>query len=199
MRETPSNQDSTPPDTNYVEIRDMLYCYFGGEQNRLVAFLLARDHDLSRDEAQDLVGELLLRLINRLVPLTPIRNLSAYIFRSLSNLLIDQKRQRKEFVPLEDMHDVESEAFSLLDLLPSNDTPDLEYEKKELRERLFEEIEALEPDQRAVIVANMLMGKTFEALSNEWNTPIGTLLARKHRAIRVLREKLCDFDPNSMQ
>lgn len=71
----------------------------------------------------------------------------------------------------------------------------LEIEQTELRARLFEAIESLKPDQRAVVVANMLMGRTFEELSSEWQTPIGTLLARKRRAIRVLREKLSDLDP----
>ena len=158
--------------------------------------MLSRDRDLDLATAQDLVGDLLLRLINRVVPVAQIRNLSAYIFRSLNNLLIDQKRQSKRSVPLESPILSDGESLSLLNLLTSEDSPPHEYEQTEVRKRLFEAIESLKPDQRAVVVANMLMGRTFEELSSEWQTPIGTLLARKHRAIKVLREKLSDLNPN---
>ena len=87
------------------------------------------------------------------------------------------------------------EELSLLDILTGDDSPVVNFEQTELRARLFEAIESLKPDQRAVVVANMLMGRTFEELSSEWQTPIGTLMARKHRAIRALREKLSDLDP----
>lgn len=191
-----SSQEANLTDSDQPNPRDLFYQFFGGENDRLVAFLLSRDHSLDREEAQDLVGELLLRLINRIVPLSPIRNLSSYIFRSLSNLLIEKKRQKRHVIALEAGIDTEDEQLSMMSMLESEDSPHLAYEKKELRQHLFKAIDALQPDQRAVVVGNMLMGKTFEELSNEWKTPVGTLLARKHRAIRVLREELKDFDPN---
>jgi len=191
-----TNNEDNPSGSNQLDPTEVLYRFFGGEHNRLVAFLLSRDRDLDLATAQDLVGDLLLRLINRVVPVAQIRNLSAYIFRSLNNLLIDQKRQSKRSVPLESPILSDGESLSLLNLLTSEDSPPHEYEQTEVRKRLFEAIESLKPDQRAVVVANMLMGRTFEELSSEWQTPIGTLLARKHRAIKVLREKLSDLNPN---
>jgi len=195
-RKMQTNSEDNPSGSHQLDPTEVLYRFFGGEHNRLVAFLLSRDRDLDLATAQDLVADLLLHLINRVVPLAPIRNLSAYIFRSLNNLLIDQKRQSKRSVPLESPIPSDGEELSLLDLLTSEDSPPLECEQTELRKRLFEAIESLKPDQRAVVVAHMLMGRTFEELSDEWQTPIGTLLERKHRAIKILREKLSDLNPN---
>lgn len=196
-RKMQSNNEANSSGSDQLDPTEVLYRFFGGEHNRLVAFLLSRDHNLDLATAQDLVADLLLRLVNRVVPLAPIRNLSAYIFRSLNNLQIDQKRRSKRSVPLESSVVSNGEELSLLDILTGEDSTVLEIEQTELRARLFEAIESLKPDQRAVVVANMLMGRTFEELSSEWQTPIGTLMARKHRAIKVLREKLSDLDPRN--
>jgi RNA polymerase sigma factor (sigma-70 family) len=55
---------------------------------------------------------------------------------------------------------------------------------------MFDAIEDLPEAQREVLVATELEGRSFKELADEWNIPIGTLLARKHRAIRALRETL---------
>jgi DNA-directed RNA polymerase specialized sigma24 family protein len=40
------------------------------------------------------------------------------------------------------------------------------------------------------VLATELEGRSFKDLAEEWQTPIGTLLARKHRAVQALRESL---------
>jgi RNA polymerase sigma factor (sigma-70 family) len=57
---------------------------------------------------------------------------------------------------------------------------------------MFEAIEDLPEAQREVLVATELEGRSFRELAEEWEVPIGTLLARKHRAIRALRETLAE-------
>jgi RNA polymerase sigma factor (sigma-70 family) len=63
-------------------------------------------------------------------------------------------------------------------------------EKAELRNRLFAAIDALSPEKRAIVVATELEGRTYRELAEEWDEPMGTLLARKHRAVRSLRKAL---------
>lgn len=53
---------------------------------------------------------------------------------------------------------------------------------------MFQSIELLKPDQRAIIFETEFEGTSFEELSERWNVPIGTLLSRKHRAIVKLKE-----------
>lgn len=192
-KSTVDEQESEAADQS--DMLERLYTFFGGESDRLVGFLLRRDRALGLAEAQDLVSDLLLRLLGRLIPLRTVRNLSAYIFRSLSNLHVDLKRQQRREQSL-DSAVTDEEGGSLLDLLASPDTPQETFDQRLLHKRLFEAIDALPPDQRAVFVATELLEKTFETLSSEWNTPIGTLLARKHRAVKRLRAELADLDPN---
>ncbi len=63
-------------------------------------------------------------------------------------------------------------------------------DREEAREALFDAIDDLPPAQREVLVATELEGRSFKDLAEEWKTPIGTLLARKHRAMIALRETL---------
>ena len=65
----------------------------------------------------------------------------------------------------------------------------------EMKRRLYREIDALPPDQKAVLIATEFNGKSFAELSKRWRVPIGTLLARKSRAIARLRQVLSDKEP----
>ena len=62
--------------------------------------------------------------------------------------------------------------------------------REEAEDALAEAIEELPPAQRDVLVATELEGRSFKELAEKWQTPIGTLLARKHRAVKALRESL---------
>jgi RNA polymerase sigma factor (sigma-70 family) len=66
--------------------------------------------------------------------------------------------------------------------------------REDAEEALAEAIEELPAAQRNVLVATELEGRSFRELAEEWKTPIGTLLARKHRAVQALREQLTGGD-----
>jgi RNA polymerase sigma factor (sigma-70 family) len=63
-------------------------------------------------------------------------------------------------------------------------------EGQDLRQRLFAAIDRLPEPQRAVFLATELEGSSFRELAERWDVPIGTLLARKHRAVKALRAAL---------
>jgi RNA polymerase sigma factor (sigma-70 family) len=108
----------------------------------------------------------------------PIADLSAYLYRSLRNRIIDLYRKPKRETELADeVADLRTDFEEALD-------------REEASEAMFEAIEDLPEAQREVLVATELEGRSFKELAEEWNIPIGTLLARKHRAIRALRETL---------
>jgi RNA polymerase sigma factor (sigma-70 family) len=69
-------------------------------------------------------------------------------------------------------------------------------EQRRLRERIEAAIDRLGDDERAVFLATELEGRKFRELAAEWDTPVGTLLARKHRAVVRLRAALADIDRN---
>jgi RNA polymerase sigma factor (sigma-70 family) len=152
--------------------------FIATEWTRLVGYVRAWIADTADRDAEDVVQDVIERLFEKADVTEPVADLSAYLYRSLRNKVIDLYRKPKRAAELpEDLSDVRFEASEAMD-------------REESREALFEAIDELPPAQREVLVATELEGRSFRELAEEWETPIGTLLARKHRAIRALKETL---------
>jgi RNA polymerase sigma factor (sigma-70 family) len=152
--------------------------FIATEWTRLVGFVRAWIADSAERDAEDVVQDVIETLFEKADVTAPIADLSAYLYRSLRNRVIDLYRRPRRAAELpEELSDLRYEASDELD-------------REETREELFAAIDELPPAQREVLVATELEGRSFKELAAEWDTPIGTLLARKHRAIRALRETL---------
>ncbi len=152
--------------------------FIATEWTRLVGYVRAWIADTADRDAEDVVQDVIERLFEKADVTEPVADLSAYLYRSLRNKVIDLYRKPKRAAELpEDLSDVRFEASEAMD-------------REEAREALFEAIDELPPAQREVLVATELEGRSFKELAEEWETPIGTLLARKHRAVRALKETL---------
>lgn len=149
------------------------------EWNRLVGYVRSRIEDTAERDAEDVVQDVIEHLFEKADLTEPIADLSGYLFRSLRNKVIDLYRRKR--APSGEL---------------SGEIADLRYEaeetmdREEAQEALTEAIDDLPRAQRDVLVATELEGRSFKELAEEWQTPIGTLLARKHRAIQALRESL---------
>lgn len=152
--------------------------FIATEWTRLVGFVRAWIADSAERDAEDVVQDVIENLFEKADITAPIADLSAYLYRSLRNKVIDLYRRPKRAAELpEELSDLRYEASE-------------ELEREETREELFAAIDELPPAQREVLVATELEGRSFKELAAEWNTPMGTLLARKHRAVQALRETL---------
>ena len=149
------------------------------EWNRLVGYVRGWISDTAERDAEDVVQDVLERLFEQSDLAAPIADISAYLYRSLRNKVIDlYRRKRGNTVELAaDISDTRFEASEGI-------------ERTEAQEEMFAAIDALPDRQREVLVATELEGRTFRELAEEWDVPIGTLLARKHRAMRAVRMKL---------
>ena len=149
--------------------------FITAEWSRLVAYVRAWIADSAERDAEDVVQDAVTGLFERAETSDAIADLSAYVYRSLRNRVIDLYRRPKRTAELpEEISDLRYDAFEGLD-------------REEAREELFAAIDELPPAQREVLVATELEGRSFKELAEEWKTPIGTLLARKHRAMAALR------------
>lgn len=167
--------------------------FFVREGRKLAAFVRHRLDDAAEMEAEDLVQEVFTNLFEKADPLTEIHNLSGYVYRSLRNRIIDRLRSRKPTTSLETpMH----EGLTLADILPHPGGSPFDHLADAQRERAFvEAFEALPESDRRLIEANEFEGRTFQELSREWEIPMGTLLARKSRAIKRLSSALAEHAP----
>jgi DNA-directed RNA polymerase specialized sigma24 family protein len=57
---------------------------------------------------------------------------------------------------------------------------------------LYAAIDALGDDEKAIVVATEFDDRSFKDLSEEWETPLGTLLSRKSRAIKHIGDFMRD-------
>jgi RNA polymerase sigma factor (sigma-70 family) len=152
--------------------------FLAAEWNRLVGFVRARIADGAEADAEDIVQDVMTSIFERADVTSAIVDLTAYVYRSLAHRVVDAVRARRPTAPLQDaLPDSRYEASG-------------QVEREEARERLFAAIDGLPEAQRAVLVATELEGAGYRELAERWDEPIGTLLARKHRALRALRKTL---------
>lgn len=152
--------------------------FIATEWSRLVGYVRAWISDAADRDAEDVVQDVIERMFEKADVSEPIADLSAYLYRSLRNRIIDLYRKPKRETELaEEVADLRTDFEEALD-------------REEATEAMFEAMEDLPEAQREVLVATELEGRSFKELAEEWNVPIGTLLARKHRAIQALRETL---------
>jgi RNA polymerase sigma factor (sigma-70 family) len=152
--------------------------FFQREYFRLVRYVRRLIEDAADRDAEDIVQDVMLSIFDKADVTIPIENLAAYVYRSLRNKVIDIFRKKKDVLSLSD---VISDA--------GYDT-EREVERKELMDFVFRAVDSLTEEQRAVLIATEFEGWSFRDLSEKWEIPIGTLLARKSRALQHIRKKL---------
>lgn len=165
------------------------------ERDRLIAYVRHLIDDAAARDGEDIVQDVALSILSRPDVFIPIEALSAYVYQSLRNRVIDYFRRPKIMIPLDDSL-TDDDRLCIADAL-SGTAPDAESEavRSELRQRITEAIEGLSDDQKAVVVETEVNGRKFSDLSEAWNIPVGTLLARKARAMAKVRQSLREFKP----
>jgi RNA polymerase sigma factor (sigma-70 family) len=175
--------------------RSKLAEFFRSEYERLVGYVRKMIDDTAARDGEDIVQEVIANAFDLADVNAPIENISAYLYRSLRNRVVDYLRKRKAGdLSLEEVV-LEASDLRLADLLyDTRDNPIVEFEKREMLHLLFEAIEALNADQKAVLMETEFEGRTFKELSEAWQVPVGTLLARKSRAVANIRKIFQDFN-----
>lgn len=152
--------------------------FFLTEYNRLIRFVRRRIDDAADRDAEDIVQDVMLNLFEKADIADPIENLSAYIYQALRNRITDMFRKRKKITSLREL------------VQPSSDDPESAFQRKELTGKICDAIDKLDDDQRAIVIATELENRSFREISEEWRVPIGTLLARKSRAVQKIKQEL---------
>jgi RNA polymerase sigma factor (sigma-70 family) len=163
--------------------------FFDKERRKLIAYVRYRIDDTAAQDGEDIVQEVMLNIFEKADITVPIENLASYVYQSLRNRITDIFRGKQEeaislSAPLRDGHE-ETLADVLADT--RNDTSH-QVEKNDLVRRLHQALDALEDEEKAVIVETEFNDRPFQELSLEWDIPLGTLLARKSRALAKIKK-----------
>lgn len=155
----------------------------------LVNFVRTKFNDVTHMDSEDIVQDVILGILNRPDITEPITNLTAYFFRALRNRIIDEYRKPKQNIQSLDRDNPDN--LSLYDILPDYKyEPEDSYKRQQLRERIYASIQNLPEKEKSIIYETEFNEVSFAELSQRMKIPVGTLLARKHRGLLILKKQL---------
>jgi RNA polymerase sigma factor (sigma-70 family) len=172
------------------------------EQDRQITAVMARERPRLRNfirkrvadesDAEDLLQEVFLELVEANRLLQPIDYVSAWLFRVARNRITDLFRKKKpvNFTDVE-VPGGEGELLNFEDLLPSADAgPEALYVRSMLVDELEIALDELPEEQREVFIAHEIEGLSFKEIAAGSGVNVNTLLSRKRYAVLYLRERL---------
>ncbi|NQU75817.1 MAG: sigma-70 family RNA polymerase sigma factor [Planctomycetes bacterium] len=146
-------------------------------------------------DAEDLLGEVMLRLVRTLHKYDERGRFEPWLFRIAANLIRDRFRRRKVApVPLS-LSGKTDGGIEVLETLQAPSPPaDARLLAKEAGEQLAEALASLDETTRNMIVLRHFGEMSFAEIAKTMNCPLGTALAKVHRGLRALRGKLAPPD-----
>jgi RNA polymerase sigma factor (sigma-70 family) len=160
------------------------------QRSRLRNFIRRRVPDPS--DAEDIVQEVFYELVEANRLLMPIEHVTGWLYRVARNRITDLFRKKMPVAfSSAAVEDESGELLRIEDLLPSPDAgPEALYFRSVLLDELELALEELPQEQREVLVAHEIEGRSFKELSAEGGVSMNTLLSRKRYAVLHLRERL---------
>ncbi len=156
------------------------------EKPRMMARM--RSAGRSLEEAEDLLHDVYVDTIESLSVLDGIRNLSAWIYSSITRRMIDlwrHERVRRSSGETDIAEELLCEIIAGAGLDPLEG-----YVRSSLIDALNDAIRVLPTEQRRVIEAQVFGGQTFQSMARTMGVSVDTLKARKRYAVKNLSRAL---------
>ncbi|MDR2414117.1 MAG: RNA polymerase sigma factor [Odoribacteraceae bacterium] len=142
-----------------------------------------------QEEAEDILQDVFYRLARVDLVATPVEQISAWLYTTARNRIIDRARRRKEErLPARDDNETLEALAGILD--EEDNSPLSALLKSLFWEELHRALEELPDGQRTVFELTEIDGFSFKELSASTGIPVNTLLSRKHHAVIFLRKRL---------
>ncbi|TWT45905.1 ECF RNA polymerase sigma factor SigW [Phycisphaerae bacterium RAS1] len=144
----------------------------------------------SRDAADDLLQETFLRVVRTIDQYEHSGKFEAWLFRIAANLARDRARQRGRRgvdAALDEAHDGAGAPASR-----DSAGPDAALMRRERGEKLSVALNELSDADREIIMLRHYSELSFQEIAELLGVPLGTALARAHRALAKLREIVGD-------
>lgn len=138
-----------------------------------VRFISLNDYDI-----EDLIQQAALKLLRMGENIAGIKNLTSYVFRVLENGARDHFKKRNRETLIAEHRDEESAALEEKVLA------------RELKDIIVKAMGRLEASQRYVFIETEFKGRSYDDLAKETGEKVGTLLSRKSRAAKRLKEAI---------
>lgn len=144
----------------------------------------------SREIAEELLQETFLRLVRTIGDYEHSGRFQAWLFRIATNLVRDHARRQRRRQPTLPLDDAQRDGLARLAV--SQTGPAEELQRRESRQRVNAALDALGALDREIILLRHFAGLSFREIAALLEIPLGTALARAHRALKRLRDLLGD-------
>ena len=162
--------------------------YLTVEREKMIAYVRRLIDDAAERDSEDIVQDVVLNIFDRADITMPIENAAAYVYQALRNKVVDYLRKRRDMVSLDEGW-LDDEGNVLLQVLPALRIEAVdEISRMEMHEILFNALSVLNDEERDILTATELEGRTFQEIAEVSGTPLGTLLARKSRALQKIKK-----------
>jgi len=148
------------------------------------------------EDAEDILQDVFYQFAKMDSLSKPVEQLSAWLYRVARNGIIDRSRKKKD-APLPAYYDEDEDEYifdEIADILYGTEaTPETDL----LRSLIIEEMQCalaeLPEDQRIVFELTEIAGLSVKEAAEKTNTPVNTVLSRKHYAVKRLRSRLAEL------
>ncbi len=149
-----------------------------------------------REDAEDLVQELLLRLHEKNIDLDQFERADSWLLRTLYHQFVDHYR-KKSRLPLDDRDQHSDDILQQIE--DSQAGPQDRYELTHNSRKIRDAMQQLNPDQQALVALHDMEGYSLPELAEILDQPLGTLKSRLHRARQTLRNQLLLENPQIVE
>lgn len=149
----------------------------------------------SYHDAEDLLGELAVRLLRRIGEYRDQGRFEPWLFRVAANLVRDRIRRQKARPRAVSLDQEAGDGPSLGETL-AQDGPgvDSRLRQQEQAQALMAAIERLDERSRQMVLLRHFGQLSFKEIAEIFQCPLGTVLAKVHRALKCLRHELEQAD-----
>ncbi len=161
------------------------------EKGKLLSFINGKMP--SMEDAEDVLQDVFYEFVETSRGEDTIEQVAAWLYRVARNKITDWYRKRKpeRFENKVIANNEEDEPLMLTDILASLEIPaDDKMLMKLISEQLSEALELLPEKQKDVFVMHELEGLSLKQIAIITDTPVKTVISRKHYAVSFLREQL---------
>ncbi len=145
----------------------------------------------SHHDAEDLLGELLLRLVKRLADYDDRGRFEPWLFSIAANLVRDRIRRARTRPQASSLEASSDEGLSLAETIDGEDPPvDAALNGLEMSARLEAALAKLDESSRQMVLLRHFAQLSFKEIAGIFRCPIGTVLAKVHRALKALKVTL---------
>lgn len=144
----------------------------------------------SHHDAEDLLSELMLRLVRMLREYDDRGRLEPWLFSIAANLVRDRIRRRRTRRPAVSLEAESADGASLGESIDDPDEPPVsqDIESLERNEALMAALSRLDERSRQMVLLRHFGRMSFKEIAQTFECPVGTVLAKVHRALKSLRE-----------